>query len=53
MQRLPAEEDRLQAYTRLLRERFGEEPKQINEGRGAARWCPQCLTHFCDEHQGR
>ena len=30
--RLPAEEDRLRAYTRLLRERFGEEPKEINEG---------------------
>ena len=30
--RLPAEEDRLSAYTRLLRERFGEGPKEINEG---------------------
>lgn len=32
MVRLPAEEDRLKAYTRLLRERFGEEPQEINEG---------------------
>jgi hypothetical protein len=44
---LPAEEDRLSAYTRLLRERFGEAPKLISEGAGLVTLpialCPDCL----------
>lgn len=45
--RLPAEEDRLADYTRLLRERFGEEPRLISEGANLVRLpialCPDCL----------
>jgi hypothetical protein len=55
MDRLPTEETRLAGYARLMRERFGEAPKTLDEGHLLAEWdgatCGEQCLHT--EHQGR